>query len=256
MQPRGNRRGGGGGGGRRHDDPNVKISKNLSYLLRHGAEKEGLAMRQDGFVKLDDILAKDFYKSKKIEFAKVKEIVDTNDKKRFELKEETGEDGVKVILIRATQGHSIDKINDEELLEKIVDHTQYPNIIHGTQKDAWAFIKQTGLSKMGRNHVHFAIGYPDDGAVISGMRKSCDVYVEVDLEKCIKEGVPFFVSKNKVVLSAGVNGFIRPNYFKKVLIRTNGALKEVDPKEYEWNPQNQNVQVGGGNAGGNNNANN
>ena len=32
-------------------------SKALSWLLRHGAEKEGLAIRSDGFVRLAEILA-------------------------------------------------------------------------------------------------------------------------------------------------------------------------------------------------------
>lgn len=68
-------RGRGGRGGKGHDDPNVKVSKNLSYLLRHGAEKEGLKMRNDGYVLLDDILAMDFYKKNKVDYDKVKEVV-------------------------------------------------------------------------------------------------------------------------------------------------------------------------------------
>lgn len=38
------------------NDKNVQISKALSYLLRHGAEKEKLHIGTDGYVKLDDIL--------------------------------------------------------------------------------------------------------------------------------------------------------------------------------------------------------
>ena len=34
----------------------MKISKALSYILRHGAAKEGLKMRPDGFVRVDDIV--------------------------------------------------------------------------------------------------------------------------------------------------------------------------------------------------------
>lgn len=42
MEPRGGRRGGGGGRGGRSNkpvDPTVQLSKALSFLLRHGAEK-------------------------------------------------------------------------------------------------------------------------------------------------------------------------------------------------------------------------
>ena len=38
------------------------MSKKLSWLLRHGAIEEGLNMGTDGFVKLDDILARNDFK--------------------------------------------------------------------------------------------------------------------------------------------------------------------------------------------------
>jgi len=44
------------GGGRRVEDVTVRISKALTYLLRHGAEKEGLPMRSDGYVPVEAIL--------------------------------------------------------------------------------------------------------------------------------------------------------------------------------------------------------
>mmetsp|Transcript_34873 Transcript_34873/g.31382 ORF Transcript_34873/g.31382 Transcript_34873/m.31382 type:complete len:328 (+) Transcript_34873:226-1209(+) len=192
-------------------------------------------MRPDGYVALDEILAKDFYKSKKIGFDKIKEAVDTNDKKRFELKEETNDQGKKAWWIRATQGHSLSKVNDEELLEKVTDFSEFPTCIHGTNRDAWALIKKTGLNRMNRNHIHMAIGYPGDGQVISGMRQSCDVYIELDTENASKAGIPFFMSKNKVLLSPGINGIISPRYFKKVVMRSGSTLKEVDPSEYACN---------------------
>lgn len=38
------------------DDQNTKTSKALSWLLRHGATQEGLAMSPDGYAKMDDVL--------------------------------------------------------------------------------------------------------------------------------------------------------------------------------------------------------
>jgi 2'-phosphotransferase len=43
-------------GGRREETPDVRASKALSYILRHGAAKEGLKLRPDGFVKVDDLV--------------------------------------------------------------------------------------------------------------------------------------------------------------------------------------------------------
>ena len=42
--------------GQVHDSPDVRISKTLSWLLRHGAQGEGLKMRTDGYVKVDDLV--------------------------------------------------------------------------------------------------------------------------------------------------------------------------------------------------------
>ena len=41
----------------RHNDPDVELSKSLSYILRHGAQREGLAIRSDGYVRLDDLVS-------------------------------------------------------------------------------------------------------------------------------------------------------------------------------------------------------
>ena len=55
---------------------------------------------------------------------------------------------------------------------------------------------------MGRNHVHMAIGLPSDDGVISGMRKACEVVVEINMVKAMHR-IPFYLSSNKVVLSEG-----------------------------------------------------
>jgi hypothetical protein len=54
---KGRGKGFGGRRGGRHTDPNVELSKTLSYILRHGAKNEGLAIRSDGYVKLDDLVS-------------------------------------------------------------------------------------------------------------------------------------------------------------------------------------------------------
>lgn len=37
------------------------------------------------------------------------------------------------------------------------------------------------------------------------MRKTCDVFIEVDFELAMKNGIKFFMSENKVVLTRGIN---------------------------------------------------
>lgn len=38
------------------DSPGVRLSKTLSWILRHGALSEGILIRPDGFVKVEDIV--------------------------------------------------------------------------------------------------------------------------------------------------------------------------------------------------------
>ena len=101
---------------------------------------------------------------------------------------------------------------------------EYPKIIHGTFYEAWEFIKNTGLNKMSRNCIHFAIGENNESNVISGMRGSCQLYVEIDAALCVARGIEMYISTNKVVLSPGVNGVILPLFFKRVVDKTGKIL--------------------------------
>lgn len=42
------------------------------------------------------------------------------------------------------------------------------------------------------------------------MRTTCSVFVEVDVEKAMKDGLVFYISPNKVILCAGVDKTIDP----------------------------------------------
>lgn len=108
-------------------------------------------------------------------------VVGTNPKKRYELTmAENGE-----YMIRASQGHSIKSVEEKDLLS-LLENDETP-VIHGTTLEAWSIIKEMGLSKMGRNHVHCAVGLPGDPKVKSGIRKSSEVFIYIDVPKA-KEG--------------------------------------------------------------------
>ncbi|KAJ9115123.1 hypothetical protein QFC22_005453 [Naganishia vaughanmartiniae] len=65
------------------DDTDVRFSKTLAYLLRHGAEKHGLPMRKDGFVRVSDLLQEPTLKT--LTFPHLRHLVESNAKKRFVL---------------------------------------------------------------------------------------------------------------------------------------------------------------------------
>ena len=73
---------------------------------------------------------------------------------------------------------------------------------------------------MGRNHVHLAPGFPHKKEVISGMRTSCEVVIELNVVKAMHGAhkFNFFTSSNGVVLCEGLeDGSIPKDYFRSVI---------------------------------------
>lgn len=203
---RGRGRGGGRGGRgrpRKLDSPTVRLSKNLSQLLRHGAHDAGLGdcIAEDGFVPLARVLALPRFRH--VTADDVRALVAACEKGRFELRE-AGVDGAPESLIRATQGHTIASgLDDDAMLTRLDETSDVIEAVHGTSRGAWERIRVDGLSRMRRRHVHLAKGLPGDGQVVSGMRADSTVAVWVDVARGIREGLPFYVSANGVVLTPG-----------------------------------------------------
>uniref|UniRef100_A0A9J8ANP9 2'-phosphotransferase n=1 Tax=Cyprinus carpio carpio TaxID=630221 RepID=A0A9J8ANP9_CYPCA len=189
----------------------VRLSKSLSYALRHGANKMGLQMNSDGFVFVEDLLAHQQFRSFSPE--DVKRVVDTNNKQRFKLCHHP-EDGR--LQIRANQGHSV-QVTDLELRAVALDDPDYPReAVHGSYMKHWPSIHSQGISRMNRTHIHLAPGLPGEGGVISGMRQSCDLAVYIDVAKAMSDGIQFFWSENGVLLTPGdAAGMLAPRYFSR-----------------------------------------
>ncbi|MCJ1264376.1 hypothetical protein MMC22_004247 [Lobaria immixta] len=172
-------RGGGGGGGSDAQSRETTISKATSYVLRHGAAKEGVRLDENGYANVADLLSWHRLASISVTFPELKSIVDTNAKQRFALTPlpppppSSLSDSNSApfpdplnpahYLIRATQGHSI-AIASENLLTPILasDADCPDQVVHGTYEAAWKLILKTdGLRPMSRRHVHFALGAPE-----------------------------------------------------------------------------------------------
>ena len=196
----------------------VRLSKSLAWLLRHNAESEGFTFLEGGYLPVEDVLRHRRFTGFTI--TDVEEVVRDNDKQRFAIM--VGDDGR--LLIRANQGHSISNVTVE--MEEITSADEVTKVIHGTNFKAWNEIQKTGLSRMKRNHIHFAAGEPGSEGVISGMRACAQVYIYIDLHKAMEDGIKFFRSANNVILSPGdESGVIMPKYFKQVKnVKTNQPL--------------------------------
>ncbi|WFD21105.1 2'-phosphotransferase [Malassezia caprae] len=209
--------------GRVADPPDVQLSKTLSYILRHGTQKEHLEVRADGYVRLDAVLARprvqkiamdDTGRSPSSDDVEV--VVQDNAKKRFELtsgSDASPTDDGTCRWIRAVQGHSIAAITDlshtslttSNVGEHLAEENGMHYAIHGTDESAFEQILASGaLKRMQRNQIHLAKGRPGASGLISGMRQRCSRLLYVDVGRALSDGVPFGISSNGVVLTPGV----------------------------------------------------
>ncbi|EGZ12352.1 hypothetical protein PHYSODRAFT_516787 [Phytophthora sojae] len=209
--------------GRRDDPPEVRLSKTLAYALRHGAEELQLDMRPSGFVPLAQLLALPLFQS--FSEQQVDDVVRTNAKKRFSI---TTDATGAVKFIRANQGHTLQLVQDEELLTPLEAPDAIDKCVHGTYLKFWESIWSSGLSKMQRNHIHFAEREVMDDEVVSGMRSNCDLLLYVDFPMAVKDGIKFYKSSNNVVLSPGVGdtGVIDRKYFLRAVKRDGTVVYE------------------------------
>lgn len=188
-------------------DVDGKLGKRLTWLLRHGALESGLNISDDGYIPLVDILMRPDFNTVTIE--DIERIVSKDSKKRYSLKVEDG-----IYYICANQGHSFEVSNAQ--LERITNVDQVSVCIHGTFYKSWREIQRLGLCRMNRQHIHFASEAPDASGNIPGMRNGAELLIHLNVEKCLKDGMELYKSKNCVILTPGINGYIPPVYFKYV----------------------------------------
>jgi 2'-phosphotransferase len=206
------------------------ISKTMSWILRHGLGQLGLKPDNLGRIPLETLLNLNQMKKLNVSEDLVRHIVETSDKKRFNLEQVDG-----IWLIGANQGlsephknfcetknfirgHSKDignKIDNSKLMELIIKPLDL--CVHGTYKKNIEQIKATGLKTMSRTHIHMATGFPNDNKVVSGARNSANAFVLIDMEKAMNDGIKFYKSANGVILTEGIEGTLESKYFKQII---------------------------------------
>jgi putative RNA 2'-phosphotransferase len=116
-------------------------------------------------------------------------VVRENDKKRFAL----SEDGTR---IRASQGHSV------EVELGYAPLAPPPSLYHGTAAHLLASIRERGLLKGGRHHVHLSTDAATAAKV--GARRGRPHVIEVESGRMHADGYEFYLSDNGVWLTEHV----------------------------------------------------
>ncbi len=168
-------------------DPYKKVSKFISLALRHDPGAAGIKLDEHGWADVKELIRGVNDTGRDLDLAMLKEIVRTNDKKRFAF----NEDGTK---IRANQGHSI-RVDVE------LQAAAPPNVLyHGTATRFLGSILGAGqgLRPGSRLYVHLSGDY--DMAVKVGQRHGVPAVLKVDAGRMAKDGHVFYLSENGVWL--------------------------------------------------------
>lgn len=157
----------------------------MSYVLRHRPDVIGITLDANGWVGVDDLLAAFQRDGKRYTREVIDRAVAENDKQRFEF----SEDGAR---IRARQGHSVEvDLGYEPAIPPDV-------LFHGTATRNLDSVRDKGLLKMNRHHVHLSTSKETMLAV--AQRHGKPVILEVDAKQMHADGFEFFVTKNDVWL--------------------------------------------------------
>ena len=164
----------------------VTLSKFMSLVLRHKPQEIGLALDENGWADVAELIARANLKGVRLTRNDLLTIVETNDKKRFAL----SEDGTR---IRASQGHSV-------AVDLALSPVAPPaRLFHGTASRFLESIRAQGLLRGRRQHVHLS---PDEATATKvGQRHGKPVVLQVLSGKMHQAGRQFFHSANGVWLT-------------------------------------------------------
>ncbi len=178
-----------GGVSGRSSHGRTRVSRRLSFVLRHDPGSVGISLDEKGWVDIGVLLEALAADGLVLTRRELDGLVAADDKQRFGL----DEGGTR---IRANQGHSV--AVDLGLAVAVPPPTLY----HGTVAAALESIAVRGLLRGQRHHVHLS---PDTASARRvGARRGSPVALTVDAAAMSEAGIPFFRSANGVWLTAHV----------------------------------------------------
>jgi putative RNA 2'-phosphotransferase len=172
--------------GRLNEQQLTKISRFLSFVLRHRPTEVGLTLDREGWLSIDELIAGAKRRGVRFDRLQLETVVATNNKQRFTI----SSDGQR---IRANQGHSVTNVDLN--LRPIEPPAQ---LFHGTVGRFLASIRRQGLLKGNRQHVHLS-EEPETARQV-GARRGKPLVLTINAAQMHRSGHAFFRSANGVWL--------------------------------------------------------
>jgi putative RNA 2'-phosphotransferase len=167
-------------------DDSLKLSKFISYILRHKPDSIGLTLDSQGWALIDELIDKSNASGTVFGRVDLLKMVDGNDKKRFSV----SNDGQ---CIRAAQGHSV------RVELGLTPQEPPPVLYHGTATRFVSSILAEGLKPQSRQQVHLSADATTAHRV--GKRHGKPAILTVEAVLMHAEGFKFFLADNGVWLT-------------------------------------------------------
>jgi len=158
--------------------PSERISRFLTYLLRHRPEEYPLVFDERGFVEWGDIVEIVQERYYDVTEEQIRAVVTDSEKKRFELQEGK---------VRATYGHSF----AIELGDQAVEPP--PELYYGTARDLAQSMLRGGLKPRDRQYVHLSVS-AEEAESVAKRHDPAPAIIIVDAQSAHREGVRFYQS--------------------------------------------------------------
>ena len=162
----------------------------MSFALRHDPAAVGLAIDREGWAEVDALLRVLAARDEPVSREELEAIVRASDKQRFAFSEDS-------TRIRANQGHSI----DVDL--GLVPSDPPPRLFHGTVDRFIAGIRENGLVRGARQHVHLSVD-ANTARAVAGRRRGESILLVVRAGDMASDGHLFYRSANGVWLTLHV----------------------------------------------------
>lgn len=170
----------------------IKLSKQLSKVLRHQPERWGLSLEPGGWVRIDDLVAAARAHNVELDRSRLEELIRQQPKPRFAI----SPDGIRV---RASYGHSVE-------IDLELEPVEPPEkLYHGTARHSVDAILHEGLHPAGRRFVHLS---EDRATAIQvGARHGSPAVLEIEALVLWRQGQAFYAPAAGIWLTAKVPAY-------------------------------------------------
>lgn len=165
----------------------IKLSKEISYALRHAPWEYELELDEQGWVDIGQLLSS---------LRECKEWIQLNENDLFMMIEKSDKNRHEIMngKIRAIYGHS--------LPQKILKEPKEPPEIlyHGTAGRFFSSVKEFGLLPQSRQYVHLSVDM-ETALQVGKRRDENPILLKIHAAEGFREGIRFYLGNDKVWLA-------------------------------------------------------